>query len=169
MFKHILLPLDGSRFAEAALPHALELARKFGGELTLLSVVTPPVYIEDDWMMDATDVFMQVYASAREEAEAYLGKCQHGLHQQGYKVHARVVEGVSVPTLIMEAATEAGADAIVMSTHGRSGLTRWVLGSVAENVLRHATIPVLLVRIDEDEVAARAATQRENEAAGEGE
>lgn len=158
MFQHVFVPLDGSTVAEAALPAALEIARRFGSEITLGTVVTPPLYVEDEWMVDASDIFNEVMGSARRDAEQYLLKQQAALSADGFTAHTAIREGAAVAELIVEMAAAQQADLIVMSTHGRSGLTRWVLGSVAESVLRRAATPVLLLHVRQPEARPAAGT-----------
>jgi nucleotide-binding universal stress UspA family protein len=149
MFTHLLVPLDGSRLAEAALPSALALASKFNSTITLLRVVRPPEITTSTTGSAMTEVLTMLRAHSQEEAEEYLRILQDSLRREGHKVHRHVVFGDGVAQIILEVAEERGVDAIVMSTHGRSGLTRWVFGSVADKVLRQAQIPVLLIRAEE--------------------
>jgi len=154
MFKRILVPLDGSRLAEAALPAALELASKFDSQVTLLRVVQPP-----QLMLTYTDgtVYTELLASLRqeanEEAGVYLKALRNSLRQQGFRVQAHTSEGDPVAAVILEVVTELECDTIVMSTHGRGGVSRWVFGSVADKVLRQARVPLLLIRASEETVA----------------
>lgn len=150
MFKHILVPLDGSPLAEAAIPAALELASKFDSEITLLRVTYPP-YIATSitWGSAYAELITEMRNQAFAEAEEYLRVHQGSLRQQGHKAHAHIVEGEPVADLILDMLDSLGIDAIVMSTHGRGGLGRWVFGSVADKVLRKAHVPILLIRAEE--------------------
>lgn len=150
MFKHILVPLDGSRLAEAALSTALEIAARFEGEITLLRVTLPPLIIQSVDGRAYADLLVTLRQQARTEAESYLKGLKGSLRQQGYIVHAQVMEDESPATAILDVTEAQALDAIVMSTHGRGGLVRWVYGSVADKVLRHADVPVLLVRAKVD-------------------
>lgn len=152
MFTHILVPLDGSELAEAALPAALELARKYDSQITLLQVIIPPYLLIPPDVADGTHVnrMMALQKAAHEEAEAYLEAKRALLAERaGYNVHTRVVEGAPTAYVILDEARDLAVDLIAMSTHGRTGLGRWVLGSIAEKVLRHAEVPVLLLRATE--------------------
>lgn len=148
MFHHILVPLDGSTFGEISLPYALALAKQFDGKVTLLRIVPHPQVVLSEYTYESTDLFLELREGALREADEYLKAQQNSLRQQGYEVYYRVVEGENVAEWILGVADGADVDAIVMSTHGRSGIQRWVFGSVAEKVLRHARVPVLLVRPD---------------------
>jgi nucleotide-binding universal stress UspA family protein len=150
MFKHLLLPLDGSPLGEMALPAALELATHFDSEITLLQVVRPPYIATHVGGGAYAEMILGLRDLARAEATAYLKGHQGSLRQQGHRVHAHLSEGESVAELIVDAAASLDVDTIVMSTHGRGGLGRWVYGSVADKVLRSACVPVLLVRATAD-------------------
>jgi nucleotide-binding universal stress UspA family protein len=151
MFKHILVPLDGSQLAEMALPTALELAAKFAGKITLLRVTLPPFIPQSIDGRAYADVLVAIREHAHEEADNYLKALKGSLRQQGYTIHAQVLASESPATAILDVVDAQNMDAIVMSTHGRGGLVRWVYGSVADKVLRHADVPVLLVRANADE------------------
>lgn len=138
MYTKILVPLDETPSAEVALPHAAAIARQFGAELVLLSVVVAAM--SEDAVMELT-IEKQV---ARED-QSYLAGKAGVLTRQGLKVSTRVVEG-RVADAILSAAADGGADMIVMATHGHGGLRHLLLGGTAEEVVRHSTVPVMLVR-----------------------
>lgn len=137
MYRTILLPLDGSPFSESAIPVALSLARRTGAELRLLSVLeTFSTTILYDWGQNAVEQLHQYLETVAEDlTQAWDGK-----------VEVKVLEG-HVAHAIQEEATE--VDLVVMATHGRGGLSRLWLGSVADAHVRHASGPVLLVRPEE--------------------
>ncbi len=145
MFKHILVPLDGSSFAEASIPYALSLAAQYHAEVTLLRVIAPPRWGS---MMEAEspDLFARLSRTAVQDALSYLEYQNEAFQSHQVKVHIRAESGEPAAKYILDIAADAEVDLIVMSTHGRSGLQRWMFGSVAERVTRQATIPVLLVR-----------------------
>lgn len=151
MFNHLLVPLDGSHLAEAALPAALELASKFKSKMTLVWVIQPPHLI-----MTAANgsVYAQLLIDMRNQSEqdaaVYLQNHQKALQQQGYTVQTQVTEGENVADALLEVAAGLQVDTIVMSTHGRGGISRWVFGSVADKILRQAAVPVLLIRAKEE-------------------
>jgi nucleotide-binding universal stress UspA family protein len=144
MFKHILVPLDGSVLAEQALAPASRIAERFGSRLLLLRVVATERPLPGFPYLAARSG-TPVAGPTRplfEEAEAYLAGLR--LPNPAVPVRTLVLAGAP-PELIISTATEELADLIVMSTHGRAGLTRLLYGSVAEAVLRGATVPVMLV------------------------
>ncbi|MGD9147734.1 MAG: universal stress protein [Anaerolineae bacterium] len=144
MYQRILVPLDGSKLAEQALPHAAVHAGKFGAEVVLLKVLGP---LAEPSMAGRGPVLRAEEASAR-LARDYLQGLAAGLREQGLSVQTETVEGK--PYLeIVRFAEEKEIDLIVMSTRGHSGLSRWLLGSVTDRVVRGATVPLLLVHCRE--------------------
>ncbi len=137
MYRKILVPLDGSPLAEAILPQVQGLAKLTGAEICLLRVALVHTFPG----IDATD--KQV--AAVERAENYLGRIAERLAEDGISVSARVRYGRGAEEIVDCAATE-DIDLVAMSTHGRSGVGRWAMGSVAEKVVRASTKPVLLIR-----------------------
>jgi nucleotide-binding universal stress UspA family protein len=134
----ILVPLDGSELAEAAIPGAVETAASRSFNLMLMRAAEARTLPGTD-MIDAQ-------IEAVREAEAYLASVKAKLERQGVqKVEANVWYGPAASAII-EAAQLYKPDLIVMSTHGRSGLGRLIFGSVAESVLRGSTVPILLIR-----------------------
>jgi nucleotide-binding universal stress UspA family protein len=138
----IVVPLDGSSVAEEALDPVVELAKALEGELVLLRVVEPPNYGlelgESPKFSFQPDVELAV-------AKEYLAQVADRLTQTGSAVESRAVVG-SAPETIASIAREENAHLIAMATHGRSGLARVVLGSVATGTLQRASLPMLLVR-----------------------
>ena len=143
MYKRILVPLDGSRFAERALDEAKRLICE-GAELTLLQVVHLPLPVMTP-DLGASMVMVDV-EEMLEESQKYLDGLADKLRAEGLQVSTVALESERVVEAIVEYAEKRGIDLIVMSTHGRGGLSRLVFGSVAEGVVRQAPCPVLLVR-----------------------
>jgi nucleotide-binding universal stress UspA family protein len=144
----VLVPLDGSELASAVVDHLLELKRARELEYVLLEVVTSGVVPE--WVVDTPA--LQPYAAspdlarARADAEARLTGVADRLRAHGVKdVQVRVLDGVDPAAAITRAVRRELVDLIAMSTRGASGLKRFVLGSVAEKVVRESDVPVLLV------------------------
>ncbi|MCA9985215.1 MAG: universal stress protein [Anaerolineales bacterium] len=150
MFKRILVPLDGSHLAEVALQPACELAARFDGEITLLRVTsTPLVFSQIDGSTNA-ELLVTMREHNRKEAEEYLNGMKGSLRQQGYIVHTHLLEDEGPADAILATVEAQGMDIVVMSTHGRGGVARWVFGSVADRVLRYSPVPVLLMRAETD-------------------
>jgi nucleotide-binding universal stress UspA family protein len=146
MFQHILLPLDGSEIAEQALPPALKLAAQFDAEITLLRVIQPPYVATHISGSAYGEVINSLRRIAYEEGMGYLKEQQAALRDQGHKTHIHLVEGDDVAGIILNLIQTLEVDTVVMSTHGRGGISRWVYGSVADKLLRVATVPILLIR-----------------------
>jgi nucleotide-binding universal stress UspA family protein len=156
MYARIVVALDGSTLAEHILPHVEPLAERFGSSITLLRATIPPSdVVAGDVVVGAPPVAgplvdpTPVVHAERKEAVVYLDRLAADLRRRGFKVERVVPEG-PVAEQIVEHAQKVGADLIALTTHGRSGLGRLVLGSVADAVVRHAPCPVLLVRIGEE-------------------
>jgi len=141
MYKKILVPLDGSELAETVLPHAEALAKSEGAEIILLRVaVTPDESLFSRNPALATNIVKEM----EEETDAYMKAEVSKLKDEGVKVSGITRDGV-VPDMILAVADETHADVIAMTTHGRTGVQRWLLGSVADKVIHHAHIPVMLI------------------------
>lgn len=150
MFEKILVPLDGSQVGEAALPYVTDLVQKLVPcgkvEVVLLQVVSGLTHY-----VLVGEVSAQVPYSPKEmeqivkSAKAYLEKVGKTIAAKGATVTARVETGPAAQEII-RVADETKADMIAMSTHGRSGLSRWALGSVTDKVLREGNRPVFTVR-----------------------
>ena len=137
MFKKILVPLDGSQLSQRSLEPALALSEQTGAELLLVRVPTAD-----------TLSFAVSEARQRELAQnalVYLETIRKSNEQPHFSIRTQVLDG-DVASAIIDAAHAEQSDLIIMSTHGYSGLTRWVLGSVTEKVLRSAPCPVLAIR-----------------------
>ncbi|MCP4358226.1 MAG: universal stress protein [Chloroflexi bacterium] len=143
-YKHLLVPLDGSELAELALVDAFALAKLIEAEMTLLRVVLPikeviaehthhAIYVDEQWK------------TRKKLARDYLNDICKRYDCGTLTIHTAVKKGPAAETII-DYAREHPIDLIVMATHGRSGLKRWVYGSVADKVLRGADSHVWLVR-----------------------
>lgn len=140
MFRRILVPLDGSTFAEAALPLVLSLARRSGGDIRLLTIHEPvPAFAFGEWD-DA----------ARSWAQEYLGELRAKIAAQADREPTTTVRDGAVVGEIRQEAESWGADLVAMATHGRGAVSRVWLGSVADGCVREVRRPVLLVRAAED-------------------
>ena len=151
MYRRILVPLDGSKLAECALPHAEELTRdRNTGELILVSA-TEQVHARTrapealELYHSAGPEVTVTFGKKHGEAQRYLNKVAEKLKAKGIKARTEVLPWPPAEA-IADYAERDSADIIVMSTHGRSGPSRWAFGSVADKVLRSSCVPVLLIR-----------------------
>lgn len=146
MLRTILVPLDGSAFSAKALPVAAAIAKRTGAALHVVSVLDPSAYVPfvpGEVLVPVMDT--DALAARREADEAAVKAEADSLVQQGVTATGRLLEGTVVEALA-EHAVEIKADLVLMTTHGRSGLERLWLGSVATSFLHRAPCPVYLVR-----------------------
>jgi nucleotide-binding universal stress UspA family protein len=136
--------MDGSSTSERALQEALGLARQQTAQLELVYVMEDVLFLENEAYIN----YEEVQKSARSEGEKILAQAQAVVQQAGVEAEQRLLEarGERIASVIIEEARRWPADLIVIGTHGRSGFSRILFGSVAEGVVRMAHIPVLLVR-----------------------
>lgn len=141
--RRILVPLDGSSVAEQILPTVTTIAQALSGELILFQV---PIAHVSGWMTGEWYLPVQgVLETAEEDAQVYLSRVADTLMGQGLAVATATAIG-SVASCIIEYAEVNQIDLIAMCTHGRTGMARWALGSIADRVLRAGSTPILLVR-----------------------
>jgi nucleotide-binding universal stress UspA family protein len=150
MYQRILAAIDGSRCARRALDEAMRLAKASGGSVVAVCVIEGPAQHVDVGTVFGEDVRP---TAAAEAANAALEEAQQLFRDRHVTGSVRALDayGESVGEVLMRAAVETEAEVIVMGTHGRRGLRRMLLGSIAESVLRIADRPVLLVRDAPDE------------------
>lgn len=146
MYKKILLTLDGSSPAEAAIPHAEAMVKAFGSHLTLLYVVEPIGIHPEPGVGPTLTACLNVDEDLAQGQE-YLNKIAESLSKNGVLADTVVRDGPPA-SRICSYAHENSIDLIVMSTHGRSGFQKLFYGSVADKVLRGAKSPILLIRVE---------------------
>lgn len=144
MYRRILHPTDFSAASRGALAHAMKLAKAGHAQLVIVHVMAPPLPIVTDAYV-SPKIYEDVWRSARRWAEKRLDRVVAQAKRAGARVGRVLAEGVAAEQ-ILKAARTTRADIIVMGTHGRSGLARFVLGSVASRVVATASCPVLTVR-----------------------
>lgn len=144
MFKHILVPVDGSKTADLAVGKAIGLAKAFGSRVTVIYVIDPYPFtgVGSDFAYGQAEYL----SAATSEANAAVKAAKEAFAGASVTVAASVVESHTAWRGIVDAADSLQADLIVIGSHGRSGLEKLVLGSVAQAVLSHTKLPVLVVR-----------------------
>lgn len=146
MFKHILVATDASPASEHAAKLAVSLARTHGAKLTAVYVVDPYPYIG---VGEINPMGFQAYMSAAQDLAAQAHAQVEALCKQdgeAIALQARLVEDVTAASGIVQTAQTEGADLIVLGSHGRTGIARLMLGSVATKVVAESTVPVLITR-----------------------
>ncbi|MFP3866953.1 MAG: universal stress protein [Desulfobacteraceae bacterium] len=145
MFKKILVPLDGSELAAKILPQVEELAKTCGAQVTLMTVGSAGTLGVEG--MPSPEVFKDAAAQEKRVSERYLEKVANDLKGKELEVNFVYEEGMPAQQIIAYA-RDNNMDLIALATHGR-GEVAWVMGSVAEKIVSHATVPVLLLRVIE--------------------
>lgn len=142
MYKKILLPTDGSKFAEKAAKHAIWIADSSGAELIVLNVIETSTLVG----LPAEDLIVRIKDILKEEGKKALEDISNILKESGktVKLTPKTKEG-SPADMILKTIDEENIDLVVMGTSGKTGLDRFLLGSVAEKVVKSATCPVLVV------------------------
>ena len=144
MYQTVLVPLDGSKRAEAILPHVEELAGRYKAQVVFLQVIEPVSSVP--YVSEASfDLSQETFTQWAAEAHAYLAGIQGEFREKGIETRTRVENGPVVETII-EIAENEGADLIAMASHGRTGLSRVFYGSIAAGVLQRVDRPLLLIR-----------------------
>ena len=146
MYNKILVPLDGSETAESIIPHVKEIASGCHvSTVVLLRVIEQPeTGASSSWGgVVSSQQLDTIVKKVMNEATTYLSKVADELKKEGMIIQTRIIQG-SPADSILDYAHENNIDLIIMSTRGRSGIARWVFGSVAEKVVHHSPVPVLL-------------------------
>lgn len=142
MYKKILVPLDGSSLAEEVLTHAKALAYSEGAEIVLLRIATNPAL---EFAFADPALAQSVITQLETEAQKYIDDMITTLKNDGFKVSGIIAEG-AIAEMILQISEDIQADTIAMSTHGRTGPSQWLIGSVAHRVVRSSKVPVMLIR-----------------------
>jgi len=147
MYQKILVPVDGSSTSLRGLSEAIKLAKSTGATLRLIHIVNELV-IDSGFTTGGPMYYGAIIEGLREGGKQILGDAEKVVRAQGVALESELIEtiGGRAAEAIVSQATQWGADLIVMGTSGRRGLRRLALGSDAEMVLRHAPVPVLMVR-----------------------
>mgnify|MGYP003515849009 FL=1 len=144
MYQRILVPIDGSATSERALDEAIKFAQQQNSRIELVHV------LEDIWYFDNENYlnYAELVQTMRYSRKKILAQAQNKFLQAGVMVDIRLLEaqGERVANVIINEAKNSLADLIIIGTHGRSGFSRMLMGSIAEGVVRMAHIPILLIR-----------------------
>lgn len=143
-FEKILVPTDGSEFTKIAIQKAMDLAKFTGGKITALYVEDQTIFVN----MPLDSAIMNVYSVLKKEGQAAVDYVRDQGAKYGVQVEEKIVEGSPVK-MIVEASAD--YDIIVMGTLGRTGMSKLMMGSVAERVVRYSNCPVMVVRSPEVE------------------
>ena len=144
MYQKILVPLDGSEFSECVLNHVRAIATGCQVPEVVLLGIAEPISYQVYYMIGIEDRVREMQKETQKYVESYLSKAADSLRQDGLTVQTVVVSGRPAEE-ILDYANKNQVDLIIMSTHGRSGVSRWVVGSVTDKVVRHSVTPVLTI------------------------
>ena len=146
MYQKIMVPLDGSDLAECVLPHAEAIAMGCEVKNVIFVRAVEPLHLpsSSEWVPTPEEQ-QRIESSHRSDAQDYLTELVGRLKYDGADLQSEVIMGKAAESLA-DYAEKNGVDLIVIATHGRSGVSRWVWGSVADRILRSACVPVLMVR-----------------------
>ena len=147
-FAKLLIPLDGTELSERVLAYATEFGGLFDAAYHLTRVVSPPIQFDTPYGPTSVDVTTELLKTAKRSAFDYLEACAEPMRAKGLTVSLSVSVDAQPGRGILEAIEAEGCDSIAMATHGRLGLVRAFLGSVADKVLRGTDVPLLLYRLD---------------------
>ncbi|MDP1573387.1 MAG: universal stress protein [Coxiellaceae bacterium] len=144
MYQHILIPVDGSPTSDRALQEALRFAQQKNAQLELVYVVENIYLLSDELYIN----YAELLETMRSSGEKILAQAQSVAQKAGITAEVKLLEAGSerIANVIVAEAVHWSADLIVIGTHGRSGFSRLLMGSVAEGVVRTAQTPVLLIR-----------------------
>jgi nucleotide-binding universal stress UspA family protein len=142
MYKHLLIATDGSELAGKAVATGLALAKRLGAKITVITAIEPWLSIASS---DTAAAFMQYQKAAEQDAARVLGQVSAAAKEQGVQCETIMVTETAAEAII-GTANEKQCDLIVMSSHGRRGLARVLLGSQATRVLTLSSVPVLICR-----------------------
>jgi len=145
MYRRIMVPLDGSELAECVLPHIEAIAQLSKASIELVHVIEPLELPTRGGIALSIDDLKQIELHTKNDAESYLRGIVERLKLAGIKAHSKLLTGKAADSLV-DYVHKSNFDLLIMATHGRSGISRWIWGSVAEKILHSSSIPVLLVR-----------------------
>ena len=144
-YQHILVPVDGSAISLAAVKHAAQLATGFHSHLTLISLIAEDPFTGVDFHYSSS-IMKEYFIQAQANAEQALTEAAAIAAQAGCKVQTKIMKGVVSAEGVTQSAHDLNADLIVMGSHGRTGLKKFILGSFAQDVLSQSELPVMIIK-----------------------
>jgi nucleotide-binding universal stress UspA family protein len=147
MYKNILIPLDGSELAECVLPHVESIAKGCGVQNVVFLRAVEPFHTPSNYygtILTEEDI-KRIDQDNKTAAEDYLNQLVNRMNPNEVTIHSEIIVG-KAPESIAEYAIKTDIDLIIIATHGRSGISRWIWGSVADRILRSSCVPVLMIR-----------------------
>ena len=147
MYNKILVPLDGSELAECVLPHVEVIAKDCNVPNVILATVVEPIDMRGGiGHMLGDEDRKKINARHKASAKKYLKQLMSRVNIEGTNVQSEIIKGKTAADAVADYVSSNNIDLIIIATHGRSGVSRWFLGSVADRILRFSCVPVLMVR-----------------------
>lgn len=143
-YQHIFVPVDGSATSFSAIQQAADFAKAFNAKVTVVQVLSLDPYIAAEYI--SAQQTNEIIERARRSIVQSLAEAKQKFAEHGVEVTTQLLEGQVVHRELVKAAQDQQADLIIIGSHGRTGLKKFFLGSVAQNVLAESTMPVLVVR-----------------------
>ena len=143
-YQNILVPVDGSEVALNVVQHAVELAKAFNSKITVVQVMTLDPYIAAEYLSDGQSNLL--IERARKFIEDNLAQAKAKFNEYGIDVETKILEGESIHRTIMQSIDELNIDLIVISSHGRTGFKKLIMGSVAQSLITEVNVPVFVVK-----------------------
>lgn len=143
-YQHILVPVDGSEISLSVIQHAVELAKAFNSKVIVAQVMTLDPYIASEYLTQGQTNDM--IERARQFIRENLDNAKAQFVDQGVSVEAQLLEGESIPRTLVKAVDQFKIDLIVLSSHGRSGFKKLLMGSVAQSLITESPVPVFVVK-----------------------
>ena len=146
MYEKIMVPLDGSELAECVLPHVEGLIKGCHvSNVVFVRVVEPPERFYHGDVPISPEIYKETESARKSKAKDYLDQIKNRLKYEGAELQSEVLIG-RVADSLADYTEKNDIDLILIATHGRSGVSRWVRGSIADKILRSSSVPVLMVR-----------------------
>lgn len=143
-YQNILVPVDGSELALNVIQHAVELAKAFNSKVTVVQVMTLDPYIASEYLSQGQT--NEMIERAREFIQSNIDHAKAQFEAHGIQVETQLLEGENIPRTLCKAVDELNIDLIVLSSHGRSGFKKLLMGSVAQSLITESTVPVFVVK-----------------------
>ncbi|AXQ23086.1 universal stress protein [Acinetobacter wuhouensis] len=143
-YQNILVPVDGSETSLSVVKHAADIAKAFNSKITVVQVMTLDPYIAAEYLSNGQT--NQLIERAREFIQDNINAAKEQFVAEGLQVETRLLEGESITHTLAQAVNDLKIDLVVLSSHGRTGLKKLIMGSVAQGLLTELQIPVLVVK-----------------------
>ena len=143
-YQNILVPVDGSELSLSVVQHAVELAKAFNSKVTVVQVMTLDPYIASEYLTQGQT--NEMIERARQFIQTNIDNAKAEFEAHGVTVESKLLEGENIPRTICKAVEQFNIDLIVLSSHGRSGFKKLLMGSVAQSLITESTVPVFIVK-----------------------